>query len=103
MDWWEPPPPVAGPPGTAEFLRRLTHAFEYDITVRERGDRLRRPWQMPHVEEIEDGWSSEGVGWRLTGFRVDITPAESAAISRTPGRRASPPVSASPIRLMREP
>jgi ribonuclease Z len=78
MRWWDDPPPVAGPPGTAEFIRRLLHAFEYDIQVRIRGERLRREWLAPRVEEIEEGWSSEGDGWRLTGFRVDHEPVDQA-------------------------
>jgi ribonuclease Z len=78
MRWWDSPPAIAGPPGTAEFLRRLVHAFEYDITVRLTGERLKREWLVPAVEEIDEGWTSEGDGWRLTGFRVDHAPVDEA-------------------------
>ena len=78
MRWWDEPPPIAGPPGTGEFVRRLLHAFAYDISVRMRGERLRREWLVPRVEEIEDDWSTEGDGWRLTGFRVEHPPVDQA-------------------------
>lgn len=78
MRWWDAPPAVAGPPGTAELVRRLLHAFEYDIAVRVQGERLKRDWLAPVVEEIEDGWAAQGDGWRLTGFRVDHAPVDEA-------------------------
>jgi ribonuclease Z len=78
MRWWDAPPAIAGPPGTAEFVRRLLHAFQYDIDVRLRGERLKREWLAPAVEEIEEGWTSEGDGWRLAGFRVDHAPVDEA-------------------------
>ncbi len=78
MRWWDEPPPIAGPPGTAAFVERLVHAFEYDIAVRVTGERLRREWLVPRVEEIEEDWSTEGDGWRLRGFRVDHAPVDEA-------------------------
>ena len=78
MRWWDAPPAVAGPPGTAQFLGRLLHAFEYDIAVRLAGERLKREWLVPAVEEIEEGWTAVGDGWRLTGFRVDHAPVDEA-------------------------
>src|SRR3712207_3399110 len=30
MRWWDTPPPIAGPPGTAAFITRLLQAFDYD-------------------------------------------------------------------------
>jgi ribonuclease Z len=78
MRWWDVPPVVAGPPGTADFLHRLFHAFEYDIAVRLKGERLKREWLVPVVEEIDEGWTCEGDGWRLTGFRVDHAPVDEA-------------------------
>src|SRR5215216_6088545 len=78
MRWWDEPPAVAGPPGIAEFLRRLFHAFEYDIDVRLKGERLKREWLVPAVEEIGEGWTADGDGWRLTGFRVDHAPVDEA-------------------------
>jgi ribonuclease Z len=78
MRWWDEPPPVAGPPGTAAFLMRLFHTFEYDINVRMKGERPRREWLVPRVEEIEEGWTDEGDGWKLTGFRVDHEPVDQA-------------------------
>ena len=78
MEWWREPPPIVGPPGTAEILRRLEQAFAYDIAVRHRADRFRREWQPPRVEEIGEGWAAEGDGWRLTGFRVEHEPVDQA-------------------------
>lgn len=78
MRWWEEPPAVAGPPGTRTFVERLLQAFEYDVRVRQQGERLRREWLVPSIEEIEEGWHEEGDGWRLTGFRVDHAPVDEA-------------------------
>jgi ribonuclease Z len=78
MRWWDEPPPVAGPPGTADLIERLMHAFSYDIDVRMKGERLRREWLVPRVDEIEEGWQTEGDGWRLTGFRVQHEPVDEA-------------------------
>ena len=78
MRWWDEPPPIAGPPGTAEFVRRLLHAFEYDIEVRLRGERLRREWLAPRVEEIDEGWTAGSDRWQLTAFRVEHAPVDQA-------------------------
>ena len=76
--WWDEPPPIAGPPGTAALVRGLLAALSYDIDVRVKGERLRREWLEPRVEEIDEGWSAEGDGWRLTGFRVEHEPVDQA-------------------------
>jgi ribonuclease Z len=89
MRWWDEPPPVAGPPGTAEFIRRLVHAFEYDVAVREKGERLKREWLAPAVEEIDEGWSAEGDDWRIAGFRVDHAPVDESFGFRVDGGRVS--------------
>jgi ribonuclease Z len=78
MRWWDAPPPIAGPPGTAAFVEHLLDAFAYDIEVRMRGERLRREWLVPRVEEIEEGWMDEGDSWRLSAFRVDHAPVDQA-------------------------
>jgi len=78
MRWWDEPPAIAGPPGTIEFLRRLFHAFEYDIKIRTSGERLQSEWLFPQVEEIEEGWTTEGDGWQLRAFRVDHEPVDQA-------------------------
>jgi ribonuclease Z len=78
MRWWDEPPAVAGPPGTRTFVERLLQAFEYDARVRQQGERLRREWLVPSIEEIEEGWRAEGDGWRLTGFRVEHEPVDEA-------------------------
>lgn len=78
MEWWQTPPPIVGPPGTAALLDRLRHAFGTDIIARERADRMGRPWQQPRVEEIEEGWCTEGDGWRLRAFSVEHEPVEQA-------------------------
>jgi ribonuclease Z len=78
MRWWDEPPPIAGPPGTAALVEGLLSAFAYDIGVRTRGERLRRDWLAPRVEEIDEGWRCEGDGWRLHGFRVEHEPVDQA-------------------------
>lgn len=77
-DQWQEPPPVAGPPGTAGFVRRLFDAFAYDIQVRTLEGGLRRESLEPRVTEIEDGWTAQGASWRLTGFRVEHQPVDQA-------------------------
>ena len=76
--WWEMPPPVAGPPGTAEFVRRLLDAFAYDIQVRTLEGGLEREGLEPPVEEIEEGWIARGDHWQLEGFRVEHQPVDQA-------------------------
>ena len=77
FQWWEAPPLVVGPPGTAQFLERLVAAFEYDIRVRSRPGRGRESL-VPRVEEIEEDWRDTGDGWRLTAFRVEHQPVDQA-------------------------
>lgn len=77
-DHWETPPPIAGPPGTAEFVRRLLDAFAYDIRIRTAEGGLRREGLEPAIEEIEEGWTAEGDHWRLSGFRVEHQPVDQA-------------------------
>ncbi len=78
MRWWDAPPPIAGPPGTAEMLEHLLAAFSYDIAVRSKGERLRREWLVPDVVEIDEGWQHEGGGYRLSAFRVNHEPVDEA-------------------------
>jgi ribonuclease Z len=78
MRWWDEPPPIAGPPGTSDFVQRLIQAFDYDIRVRLQGERLRLEWLVSAVEEIEESWRTQGDGWRLTAFRVDHEPVDEA-------------------------
>lgn len=76
--WWPAAPDLVGPPGTAEFVRRLIHAFEYDITVRTAEGGLSADTLMPTVVEIEDGRRIEDDSCRLTAFRVDHAPVDQA-------------------------
>ncbi len=76
--WWNTPPTVVGPPGTAAFVHNLVEAFAYDIRVRSVEGGLTREGLEPAVEEIEDGWTVEGDRWRLTGFRVEHEPVDQA-------------------------
>lgn len=76
--WWQGPPDLVGPPGTAEFVRRLVHAFEYDITVRTAEGSLSAETLMPKVVEIDDGRMIEDGSCRLTAFRVDHAPVDQA-------------------------
>lgn len=76
--WWESPPPIAGPPGTLQFVRRLIAAFEYDVHVRTIDGGLQRSGIEPRVEEIEEGWIGPGDTWQLKAFRVDHSPVDQA-------------------------
>lgn len=78
MRWWDEPPPIAGPPGTAAFVNGLLDAFAYDVAVRIKGERLRREWLVPQVQEMGEGWAVDGDGWRLTGFHVEHEPVDEA-------------------------
>ena len=78
MRWWDQPPPLAGPPGTAQLISGLLDAMHYDIRVREAGERLRREWLAPTVIEVGDQWTETGSSWRLSAFRVDHAPVDEA-------------------------
>ncbi|HLZ71836.1 MAG TPA: MBL fold metallo-hydrolase [Dehalococcoidia bacterium] len=78
MRWWDEPPAIAGPPGTAALLEHLLAAFSYDIAVRMQGERLRRDWLVPPVAEIDEGWQEERDAGRLTAFRVNHEPVDEA-------------------------
>jgi ribonuclease Z len=76
-NWWNVPPVISGPPGTAQFVERLISAFEYDIKVRTGYERTVESL-IPAVEEVEEGWAVEGSDWRLKAFRVDHMPVDEA-------------------------
>jgi ribonuclease Z len=78
MDWWDEPPRLFGPPGTAELIRRLVHAFEYDIQVRNILDRMNRHWRTPEVLEFTAGPIVETADFRAVPFPVDHSPADRA-------------------------
>ncbi len=76
MDWWDTPPQLFGPPGTAEMMRRLVHTFEYDIGVRNSLDRLNQHWQMPAIRE----------------FAEDSIHAKTATFARRPSASTTTPL-----------
>lgn len=76
--WWDPPPPIAGPPGTAELLHHLLEAFAVDIRLRTAEGALKRANLELPVEQIAEGWSVESDRWRLRSFEVDHRPVEHA-------------------------
>jgi ribonuclease Z len=78
MRWWERPPVLIGPPGTADMLSHLVAAFSYDIAVRKAGEAGQIEELVPEVVEVEEGWAREGDGWRLSGFRVKHEPVDQA-------------------------
>jgi ribonuclease Z len=78
LRWWDEPPPIAGPPGTAALVQGLLDAFAYDIRVRLAGDQYRRNGPASRVDEVEEGWTVDGDGWRLRAFRVDHAPVDQA-------------------------
>lgn len=88
FQWWEVPPVVVGPPGTADFLRDLVHAYRYDVRVRSRPGRGPEAL-VPRVEEVEEGWQDAGAAWRLTAFRVEHPPVDQAFGFRLDGDNGS--------------
>src|SRR5262249_5264785 len=78
MRWWERPPHLIGPPGTAQFLQHLMEAFAYDIRVRTSGEAFRRSSLMPEVVEVDEGSIFDTPDWKLTAFRVEHEPVDQA-------------------------
>lgn len=78
MRWWERPPRLVGPPGTARMMHHLLEAFAYDIQVRTSGDRLSRGSLEPEVIEVDEGWTDTQSAWRLRSFRVEHEPVDQA-------------------------
>lgn len=76
--WWDPPPTIVGPPGTAAHIGHLMEAYDYDITVRSREGAMTRATLVPEVVEVEDGWRSATDSWSLSAFRVDHAPVDQA-------------------------
>lgn len=84
MRWWDEPPPIAGPPGTGALVQGLLAAMAYDIRVCMAGEGIRREWLEPPAEEVEEGWATEGDGWRL---RLPRGPRAGGRGVRLPARR----------------
>ncbi len=78
MDWWDTPPQIHGPAGTAEMMRRLVHTFDYDIRVRNSLDRINQLWETPRTDEFIDDGVFESGDFRATSFRVDHNPVDQA-------------------------
>jgi ribonuclease Z len=62
---------IVGPPGTDEYVRRVLHAHEFDIGVRQFAHRLPAAALEVPVREVPPGASVEGPGWRVTAIEVD--------------------------------
>ncbi len=62
---------VVGPPGTGEYLRRVLHAHEFDLRVRQFDRRLPPEALDVRVREVAGGETTEGDGWRVTAIEVD--------------------------------
>jgi ribonuclease BN (tRNA processing enzyme) len=62
---------VVGPPGTAEYLRRVLHAHEFDVGVRQFDRRLPPEALEVPVREVTPGESVAGDGWRVAAVEVD--------------------------------
>ena len=76
---WQEPPLIVGPPGTAQFVERLIAAYEYDISVRTRGEPgMVREKLQPRVREIEDGDTFDTDGLRVRAIRVEHDPVDQA-------------------------
>ena len=78
MRWWERPPRLIGPPGTADFLHHLMEAFAYDIRVRTSGEAFHRSALVPDVVEVDDGSTFDASDWHLKAFRVEHEPVDQA-------------------------
>lgn len=76
--WRAEPPTLVGPAGTRRLLEHVLLAYEDDIRWRTEEGAMTRAMLEPGVEEIEDGWSFEGGGWRVEAFAVDHRPIENA-------------------------
>ena len=77
---WQDPPVISGPPGTADFIRYLLLAYDYDIRVRSAGGEpgMQRDRLEPRVEEVEEGSTFETNGLRMSAFRVEHDPCDQA-------------------------
>ena len=78
MGWWETPPPIHGPPGTARMMRGLEETFAYDIRIRNALDKIARPWQTPEVHEFAEAVTYERDDYVAVPFRVDHSPVDEA-------------------------
>ncbi|HEY7061941.1 MAG TPA: MBL fold metallo-hydrolase [Chloroflexota bacterium] len=80
---------VVGPPGTAEYLRRVLHAHEFDLRARQFDRRLSPAALEIPVREVAPGEAVEGDGWRVTPIEVDhrvVVPAYGYRIEDERGR-----------------
>lgn len=74
----ESPLHIRGPIGTKEMMRFLDLAFQYDIRIRLYDDRLPPQGVVLYTEDIEEGWSYEKNGVKVTAFEVDHAPIQPA-------------------------
>ena len=93
MGWWKQPPAIYGPPGTAEFVRRLLLAFELDINFRLQAREQPLERLVPVCIDIEAGWVLEGNDWRVAAFGVEHEPVHPAFGFRVESGRRSAVVS----------
>ena len=62
---------VIGPRYTAEFVRRVLHAFKLDVQLRRLADRVGKEMMHIAVQEVGQDDIIEGDGWRATAVEVD--------------------------------
>jgi ribonuclease BN (tRNA processing enzyme) len=80
---------VVGPPGTAEYVRRVLHAHEFDIRVRQFHERLPAAALDVPVREVAPGEAVAGDGWRVVPVAVDhrvVVPAYGYRVEDERGR-----------------
>jgi ribonuclease BN (tRNA processing enzyme) len=80
---------VVGPPGTAEYVRRVLRAHEFDIGVRQLDRRLPREALAVPVREVAPGETVAGDGWRAIAVEVDhrvVVPAYGYRMEDARGR-----------------
>jgi ribonuclease Z len=80
---------LVGPPGTAEYLRRVLHAHAFDIRVRQFSERVPAAALEVPVREVAPGEVVEGDGWRVMAIEVDhrvVVPAYGYRVEEERGR-----------------
>jgi ribonuclease BN (tRNA processing enzyme) len=80
---------LVGPPGTREYLRRVLHAHEFDLRVRQFAHRLPAEALEVPVREVAPGEVVEGEGWRVSAIEVDhrvVVPAYGYRVEDERGR-----------------
>jgi ribonuclease Z len=66
---------VWGPRGTQKMMSRLEEAYDFDIRIRLYDDRAAPNGVLLFVQDIEEGFTFDNGGLKITAFEVDHSPA----------------------------